>query len=230
MAGRESKLSATRASVNNVVGRILERTIDRRTFISYVSEQWDNCRFVSQCDYHNSTLEKKVELYARLARPTFHGRANQLLSTCRQLFGGIGEISGRLVFDPPTNKVASEGIEPHTHPVASLIVVTQGGGDFFLLFSQKKRIIYVRAPLTIGTVVCFPAGVIHTMQPGSKGIQTLNVTDRENLPPLRGTESSKVQEQSELKGREGPFSIPEVIPKEAVGVDYADILCLVGNF
>lgn len=211
---RECSLKA-----DNIVNEILNKNIESKKFIEHVLGQWKRRQFVTQCG-EISALQARITSYAEGIRASFHGRKNQPLSTSCDLFGGSDTVSARLVFDPLTDKRATEGVEPHIHPVASIIVVTQGNGEFFLLYVGGRRRHYIRVPLTPGTVVSFPAGVVHTMKPGNEGIQTLNVTDRQNLPPGRGDHNLAWQVQTMPLCFAMDFSTPADIPEDAEHVDY----------
>jgi len=95
-------------------------------------------------------------------------------------------VAARLVFDPPNSPAQPETIEFHTHPVESVIVVLRGGGSYRMCHRDASgRNVVVDVPLEAGSVVCFPSDVVHTIECGPAGIETLNITDRLNQPAWR---------------------------------------------
>lgn len=170
--------------INDIFDAVMERSITSKELTEFIAEQWKNCSFFLKYDDINS-LKTRIDAEARGVSCSFHGRINQAISSSRHIYGSHDTVSARLVFDPPVENPKLEEIEPHTHPVASIILVIHGSGEFFLVFNEKKNKHFIRMVLLPGAVVCFPASVVHAMKPGNQGICTLNVTDRQNQPPCR---------------------------------------------
>lgn len=193
----ESRHKVLNQNIGEILEAIFDKTLTSKILSEFVARQWHGHNFVFKYD-DIDTFKTKIDAEAKKVLTSFHGRNNQPISSSSHIYGSHNTASARLVFDPPIENPGLEGIEAHTHPVASIIVVTEGDGEFFLLFNERKKHC-VRVSLSPGIVVCFPAWVVHTMTPGNNGIYTLNITDRQNQPPYRNNYS--------LDRNENPFQL-----------------------
>ncbi|HEX7837228.1 MAG TPA: hypothetical protein VF469_07175 [Kofleriaceae bacterium] len=177
--------SRTWATIDELVGAVLDRTITRAQLREFVIAQWSAKRFA----FHSEAITAwvpKVAALAEMGGLTHHGRPDQPVCPSRHLFGDGASVAARVVFDPPNSPERPEAIEFHTHPVESVIVVLRGGGSYRMCHQDTVgRDVVVDVPLAAGSVVCFPGGVVHTIECGPEGIETLNITDRLNQPAWR---------------------------------------------
>jgi quercetin dioxygenase-like cupin family protein len=184
-ASRSPLLSRTWAAIDELLVAVLDRTITRAELREFVIAQWNAKRFAFRSEDIAAWVSKVVAL-AEKAGVTHHGRPNQPVCPSRHLFGDAASVAARLVFDPPSSPEQPETIEFHTHPVESVIVVLRGAGNYRMCHRDAAgRDVIVDVPLKAGSVVCFPGNVVHTIECGPEGIETLNVTDRLNQPAWR---------------------------------------------
>ncbi|HYO52229.1 hypothetical protein [Archangium sp.] len=177
--------AANWSTIDDVLRAVLDGQIPRDRFRRFVLAQWNAKRFAFQASEVDG-LVRKVAALAETAGITHHGRPDQPVCPSRHFFGDQGSIAARLVFDPPNSPTSPEPIEFHTHPVESVIAVMRGSGSYLVCHRDELgRDVVVEVPLTAGSVVCFPAGVVHTIEVGSEGVETLNITDRLNQPKWR---------------------------------------------
>jgi hypothetical protein len=173
------------ATIDELLGAALDRTLTRQQLHELVVAQWNAKRFA----FHSEAIAAwlpKVAALAERAGVTHHGRPDQPICPSRHLFGDEASVAARLVLDPPNSPEQPEPIEFHTHPVDSVIAVLRGGGSYQMCHRDAAgRDVVVNVPLEVGSVVCFPAGIVHTIECGAQGIETLNITDRINQPAWR---------------------------------------------
>jgi hypothetical protein len=172
-------------TIDELLGDVLDRTVTRAQLRELVIAQWNARRFSFHSELRAAWVGKVAAL-AENAGVTYHGRPDQPVCPSRHLFGDDTSVAARLVFDPPSSPERPEPIELHTHPVESVIVVLRGGGSYRVCHRDTAgRDVIVDVPLEAGSVVCFPASVVHTIECGQQGIETLNITDRLNQPAWR---------------------------------------------
>lgn len=177
--------SRTWATIDQLLGAVLDRTVTRAQLQEFVIAQWNAKRFAFRSEAIAAWLPKVAAL-AETAGITHHGRPDQPVCPSRHLFGDPTSVAARLVFDPPNSPERPETIEFHTHPVESVIVVLRGGGSYRMCHQDAAgRDVVVDVPLEAGTVVCFPGDIVHTIECGPEGVETLNITDRLNQPAWR---------------------------------------------
>ncbi|HMG57838.1 MAG TPA: hypothetical protein VK601_30260, partial [Kofleriaceae bacterium] len=151
----------------------------------FVIAQWNARRFAFGSAPSAAWVAKAAAL-AETAGVTYHGRPDQPVCPSRHLLGDDARVAARVVFDPPNSPDRPEAIEFHTHPVDSVIAVLRGGGSYRICHRDPTgRDVVVDVPLEAGTVVCFPRDVVHTIECGQHGVETLNITDRLNQPAWR---------------------------------------------
>jgi hypothetical protein len=173
------------SSIDDVLRAVLDRSISRDEFSRFVLDQWKARRFGFHMGDRAAVAGRLAQLAAS-ATLTHHGRPDQPVCPSRHLFGDDDSVAARLVFDPPSTPEAPEEIEFHTHPTESIIAITQGSGSYLMVHRhQDGSEVVVDVPLRAGSVVCFPADVVHTIVCGPDGIETLNITDRLNQPAWR---------------------------------------------
>lgn len=173
------------STIDDVLQAVLDRKSPRDRFRQFVLAQWNAKRFAFQAREVDG-LARKVAALAETGALTYHGRPDQPVCPSRHLFGDLNSVAARLVFDPPNSATNPEPIEFHTHPTETVIAVTRGSGSYLVCHRDELgRDVIVEVPLTAGSVVCFPAGVVHTIEVGADGIETLNITDRLNQPKWR---------------------------------------------
>lgn len=209
--------------LNDIFDAVLDRSITSKNLAEFIAEQWKNRSFFGKYDDIGS-LKTRINADAKLVPCSFHGRANQPISSSRHIYGSHDTVSARVVFDPPTENQKLEEIEPHTHPVASIVYVIDGGGEFFLIFDNKKNKHFVRVVLSPGAAVCFPASIVHTMKPGNQGICTLNITDRQNQPPYRENYSFNIGANSSQILSNPDFLKIACIPNNLKIENYCDFI------
>jgi len=177
--------SRTWATIDELLGAVLDRTVTRAQFREFVIAQWNAKRFAFQSGAITAWITAVAALAER-AGVTHHGRADQPVCPSRHLFGDDASVAARVVFDPPNSPERPETIEFHIHPVESVIVVLRGSGSYRMCHQDPAgRDVVVDVPLAAGSVVCFPGDIVHTIECGSEGIETLNITDRLNQPAWR---------------------------------------------
>jgi hypothetical protein len=177
--------SANWSTIDDVLRVVLDKQLPRDRFRQFVLAQWNAKRFAFQVSEVEG-LVRKVAALAETGTLTYHGRPDQPVCPSRHLFGDPENIAARLVFDPPNSPTSPEPIEFHTHPVESIIAVLRGSGSYLVCHRDEHgRDVVVDVPLTAGSIVCFPADVVHTIEVGSEGVETLNITDRLNQPKWR---------------------------------------------
>jgi hypothetical protein len=175
----------TWATIDELVGAALDQTLTRAQLREFVTAQWNAKRFAFRCE-RLPTWAPKIAALAEQAGVTHHGRPDQPVCPSWHLFGDAASVAARLVFDPPNSPQQPEPIEFHTHPVDSVILVVRGGGSYRMCHRDAAgRDVVVDVPLEAGSVVCFPGDVVHTIECGAEGIETLNITDRLNQPAWR---------------------------------------------
>lgn len=171
--------------IDDLLGAVLDRTVTGAQLQDFVIAQWSAKRFA----FHTEALAAwvpKVAALAEMAGVTYHGRPDQPVCSSRHLFGDRERVAARVVFDPPSSLERPETVEFHTHPVESVIAVLRGGGSYRMCHRDAGgRDVIVDVPLEAGSVVCFPRDVVHTIDCGPEGIETLNITDRLNQPAWR---------------------------------------------
>jgi len=204
-------------TIDELMNAILDQAVTPAQLRELVIAQWNAKRFAFRSELRAAWVAKVAAL-AQTAGVTHHGRPEQPVCPSRHLFGDAAHIAARLVFDPPSSPEQPESIEFHTHPVDSVIAVLRGGGSYRVCQRDAaQRDVIVDVPLYAGAVVCFPAGVIHTIECGTQGIETLNITDRLNQPAWR--------DDPTLHGT-GPVASPDFAnaanpPASALAVPYA---------
>ncbi|HET7500892.1 MAG TPA: hypothetical protein VFK02_07820 [Kofleriaceae bacterium] len=177
--------SRTWASIDEVIGAVLDRTVTRAELRELVIAQWNARRFAFRAGAL-AGWAPRVAALAGAAGVTYHGRPDQPVCPSRHLFGDDASVAARLVVDPPSSPEHPEPIEFHTHPVESVIAVLRGGGSYQMCHRDAAgRDVVVNVPLEAGSVVCFPRDIVHTIECGAQGIETLNITDRLNQPAWR---------------------------------------------
>src|SRR6185503_20553853 len=177
--------SRTWSTIDELLGAVLDRTITGAELREFVVAQWNARRFAFRSEAIAAWVPRVAAL-AETAGVTYHGRPDQPVCPSRHLFGDHERVAARVVFDPPSSPERPEAIEFHTHPVESLIAVLRGGGSYRMCHKDTAgRDVIVDVPLEAGSVVCFPRDVVHTIDCGSQGIETLNITDRLNQPAWR---------------------------------------------
>jgi len=173
------------ATIDELLGAVLDRTVSRAELREFVVTQWNAKRFAFRAGAIAAWVPKVAALAER-AGVTHHGRPDQPICPSRHLFGDDASVAARLVFDPPNSPERPEPIEFHTHPVESVIVVLRGGGSYRMCHRDAAgRDVVVDVPLEAGSVVCFPGDIVHTIECGAEGVETLNITDRLNQPAWR---------------------------------------------
>ncbi len=173
------------ANIDELLGAVVDRTITRAQLRDFVIVQWSAKRFAFRSE-PSAAWVPKVAALAETAGVTHHGRPDQPICPSRHLFGDDVGVAARVVFDPPNSPERPETIEFHTHPVESVIAVLRGGGNYRVCHRDTAgRDVVVNVPLEAGTVICFPGDVVHTIECGRQGIETLNITDRLNQPAWR---------------------------------------------
>ena len=178
-------LSRAWATIDELLGAVLDRTVSRAELREFVVTQWNAKRFAFRAGAIAAWVPKVAALAER-AGVTHHGRPDQPICPSRHLFGDDASVAARLVFDPPNSPERPEPIEFHTHPVESVIVVLRGGGSYRMCHRDAAgRDVVVDVPLEAGSVVCFPGDIVHTIECGAEGVETLNITDRLNQPAWR---------------------------------------------
>jgi hypothetical protein len=171
--------------IDDVLAAVLERAMSREAFRGFVRHRWEARRFAFRAA-DPAGLAARVAALAAGARITHHGRPDQPVCPSRHLFGDDDSVSARLVFDPPESPETPAPIEFHTHPADSIIAVVSGSGSYRMCRRDADGSdVVIDVPLSAGSVVCFPADVIHTIVIGPDGIETLNLTDRLNQPAWR---------------------------------------------
>lgn len=172
-------------TVDELLAAVLDRTVTPAQLRELVIAQWNARRFAFRSRAGAAWIAGVAAL-AEGAGVTHHGRRDQPVCPSRHLFGDDACVAARLVFDPPNSLERPETIEFHTHPVASVIAVLRGGGSYRMCHRDTAgRDVIVDVPLETGSVVCFPGDVVHTIECGQHGIETLNITDRLNQPAWR---------------------------------------------
>jgi hypothetical protein len=173
------------STIDELIGAVLDRNVTSAQLQEFVMAQWNAKRFA----FRSGAIEAWVAKVAALAETggvTYHGRPDQPICPSRHLFGDDDRVAARVVFDPPNSAERPEAIEFHTHPVESVIAVLRGGGSYRMCHRDAaERDVIVDVPLEAGSVVCFPRDVVHTIDCGAQGIETLNITDRLNQPAWR---------------------------------------------
>jgi acyl-CoA synthetase (AMP-forming)/AMP-acid ligase II len=173
------------SSIDDLLGAVLDRSVPRAHLQAFVIAQWNAKRFAFHAEAMAVWLPRVAALVER-AGVTHHGRPEQPVCPSRHLFGDHERVAARVVFDPPSSPERPETVEFHTHPVDSVIVVLGGGGSYRMCHrTTAGRAVVVDVPLEPGSIVCFPRDVIHTIECGPQGIETLNITDRLNQPAWR---------------------------------------------
>jgi hypothetical protein len=173
------------ATIDEFLDAVLDWGVTRAQLRELVIAQWNARRFSFRAEA-GSAWARKVAALAGTAGVTHHGRPDQPVCPSRHLFGDDASVAARLVFDPPSSPERPEPIEFHTHPVESVIVVLSGGGSYRVCHRDGAgRDVIVDVPLEPRSVVCFPRDVVHTIECGRQGIETLNITDRLNQPAWR---------------------------------------------
>lgn len=206
------------SSIDDLLGAVLDRAVTGAQLQEFVIAQWHARRFAFRAEAIAAWLPTVAALAER-AGVTHHGRRDQPLCLSRHLFGDRERVAARVVFDPPSSPEQPEIIEFHTHPVDSVIAVLRGGGSYRMCHRDADgRDVIVDAPLEVGSVVCFPRDVVHTIDCGAQGIETLNITDRLNQPAWRDDRALL---------NTGPAASPDFAvavdpPAEARTVRYAD--------
>jgi hypothetical protein len=173
------------SSIDDVLRAVLDRAISRAEFSRFVLDQWKGRRFAfNMAD--RAAVSGQVARLSADARVTHHGRPEQPVCPSRHLFGDDDTVAARLVFDAPASPETPGEIEFHTHPTESIIAITGGSGSYLMCHRDADGAeVVVDVPLSPGSVVCFPAHVVHTIVIGPDGIETLNITDRLNQPAWR---------------------------------------------
>jgi hypothetical protein len=172
-------------TIDELLGAVLDQTVTRPQLREFVIARWNAKQFAFRSELRAAWVSRVAAL-ARTAGVTHHGRPDQPVCPSRHLFGDREHVAARLVFDPPNSPERPETIEFHTHPVDSVIAVLRGGGSYRVCHRDGAgRDVVVDVPLDAGTVVCFPGGVVHTIECGVHGVETLNITDRLNQPAWR---------------------------------------------
>lgn len=188
--GAETERSSNRPSrawstIDDLLGTVLDRMVPRAQLQAFVVAQWSARRFAFHAEAMAVWLPKVAALAER-AGVTHHGRPEQPVCPSRHLFGDHERVAARVVFDPPSSPERPEAVEFHTHPVDSVIGVLRGSGSYRVCHQTAAgRAVVVDVPLEPGSVVCFPRDVIHTIECGPQGIETLNITDCLNQPAWR---------------------------------------------
>jgi hypothetical protein len=173
------------STIDDLLGAVLDGTVARAQLQAFVLAQWNAKRFAFHAEAMTAWLAKIAALAER-AGVTHHGRPEQPVCPSRHLFGDHERVAARLVFDPPSSPERPETVEFHTHPVDSVIAVLRGSGSYRVCqLDTAGRPVVADVPLEPGSVVCFPRDVIHTIECGPQGIETLNITDRLNQPAWR---------------------------------------------
>jgi acyl-CoA synthetase (AMP-forming)/AMP-acid ligase II len=181
----EHLLSRAWSTIDELLGAVLDRTVTGAQLQAFVIAQWNAKRFAFHAEAMAAWIPKVAALAER-AGVTHHGRPDQPVCPSRHLFGDHERVAARVVFDPPSSPERPETVEFHTHPVESVIAVLRGGGSYRMCHRNTTgRVVVVDVPLQAGSVVCFPRDVIHTIECGPQGIETLNITDRLNQPAWR---------------------------------------------
>jgi long-chain acyl-CoA synthetase len=206
------------STIDDLLGAVLSRSVPRAELQAFVAAQWNAWRFAFRAEAMAAWLPKIAALAER-AGVTHHGRPDQPVCPSRHLFGDHGGIAARVVFDPPSSPERPEVIEFHTHPVDSVIAILGGSGSYLVCHRTAGRAVIVDVPLEPGSVVCFPRDVIHTIECGPQGIETLNITDRLNQPAWRDDPTLL---------NTGPAASPDFArpvepPAEASTVPYAEL-------
>jgi hypothetical protein len=177
--------SRTWSTIDELLGAVLDRNVTSAQLQEFVIAQWNAKRFAFRSAAIDAWIPKIAAL-AEEAGVTYHGRPDQPICPSRHLFGDSERVAARVVFDPPSSAERPEEIEFHTHPVESVIAVLRGGGSYRMCHRDASgRDVIVNVPLEAGWVVCFPRDVVHTIDCGAQGIETLNITDRLNQPAWR---------------------------------------------
>jgi long-chain acyl-CoA synthetase len=172
-------------TIDDLLCAVLDRRITAAQLQAFVAAQWNARRFAFRAEAL-AAWTPKVAALSEVAGVTHHGRPDQPVCPSRHLFGDPERVAARLVFDPPSSPEQPEPVEFHTHPVDSVIAVLRGGGSYRMCHRDPAgRVVVVDVPLAAGSVVCFPRDVIHTIECGPQGIETLNITDRLNQPAWR---------------------------------------------
>jgi len=172
-------------TIDDLLGAVLDQSVTRAQLREFVIAQWSAKRFAFRSEPGAAWLAKAAAL-TEAAGVTHHGRPDQPVCPSRHLFGDDARVAARVVFDPPNSPERPEAIEFHTHPVDSVIAVLRGGGSYRICQRDAAgRDVVVDVPLEAGTVVCFPREVVHTIECGHQGVETLNLTDRLNQPAWR---------------------------------------------
>jgi len=206
-------------TIDELMNAIFDQAVTPAQLREFVIAQWNAKRFAFRSELRAAWVSKVAAL-AQTAGVTYHGRPEQPVCPSRHLFGDATHIAARLVFDPPSSPEQPEPIEFHTHPVDSVIAVLRGGGSYRICQRDAaQRDVVVDVPLDAGTLVCFPGGVVHTIECGAQGIETLNITDRLNQPAWRDDPTLRSS---------GPVASPDFAnaanpPVGAVAVSYASI-------
>jgi hypothetical protein len=178
-------LTRTWATIDELLGAVLDRTVTRAQLQEFVLAQWHAKRFAFRSGAI-ATWIARVAALSEQAGVTYHGRPDQPICPSRHLFGDEASVAARVVIDPPNSPERPETIEFHTHPVESVIVVLNGGGSYCMCHHDAAgREVVVEVPLEAGSVICFPGDIVHTIECGPQGIETLNITDRLNQPAWR---------------------------------------------
>ncbi|HSR99379.1 MAG TPA: AMP-binding protein [Kofleriaceae bacterium] len=173
------------STIDDLLVAVLHGTVPRAQLQAFIVAQWNARRFAFHAEAMAAWLPHVAALAER-AGVTHHGRPEQPVCPSRHLFGDRERVAARVVFDPPSSPERPEIIEFHTHPVDSLIAVLGGGGSYLVCHQNTAgRAVIVDVPLEAGSVVCFPRDVVHTIECGPQGIETLNITDRLNQPAWR---------------------------------------------
>ncbi|UJB73427.1 hypothetical protein HRE53_32880 (plasmid) [Acaryochloris sp. 'Moss Beach'] len=171
-------------SIDNLLFNILDQEISSQYFSDFVRNEWHRYRFVFSCS-EIKNLTKKILEFSSSIPESFHGRPDQPISKSQHFFGDKTEISSRFVNDFLASKDYPGEIELHTHPVDSIILVTEGYGSFIVKVRHEYTDYLISIPLTSGVAICFPSGTAHTMKLGGSSIHTFNITNRINQPPYR---------------------------------------------
>jgi hypothetical protein len=177
--------STTGATIDELLSAVLDQTVTSAQLQAFVLAHWSANRFAFRTDALAALAPRLATLIAA-AGVTYHGRPEQPVCPSTHLFGDRDRVAARVVFDPPTSPERPEPVEFHTHPVDSVIAILRGSGSYLLCHHDPTgRAVVVDVPLVAGSVVCFPRDVVHTIECGPDGIETLNITDRLNQPAWR---------------------------------------------
>jgi mannose-6-phosphate isomerase-like protein (cupin superfamily) len=200
-------------NVSMFLQAVFSRQISRQDFSQYVKQIWDSPQGFVSVYPDLESLRKIIWNLSKNQLITEHGRPKQPLSISQHLFGDQNSVSARLVYDPPIT-CGQEGLEYHTHPVDTVIIVIAGAGVYSFIGAddmQGTNIQGIDVDLTPGKILFFPANILHTIkQIGSDGLETLNITDVLNQPPYR--EEVHNEKKALLLEPSDNFSQEHVVP------------------